>query len=243
MDQAYSARKILHGDPLHGGLRAAVLVIMALATLLAFPILLGVVRRLPEGGIGDFALVLSCTSAVIIGVGAAGLGEYLLRRTWRSGRSLLLDEAHIEAREPAQDPVRIDLGRRFLLTTWQFAMTNFPRAGRERQIRNGWLCLACQLQQESNRIVVYTFVGPQQARTLLEGRNFHELHLGQLFPRRAFSERFIAPARPVIPSNMLADARHGAYWLAEQHRWLDGVELAPADFELFLDTVDRHHSP
>lgn len=239
MSQVATAPKVLYGDQQHGGLRVAVVVIMLVATLLGFPLVLNALRRLPEGGIRDFAFVLSCTGALVLGVAAAALGEYWLKRTWRSGRSLLIGGHLLEVREADQDPVRLDLSQRFVLTTWQFTMTNFPRAGRERQIQKGWLCLACQLQQESHRIVAFTFLAPQRAGSLFEVRPFHELHLGQIYPRRAFSDRLVAPGRPIIPSHMLADARHGPFWLAEQRRWTEGMELTPADFELLLNTVHR----
>lgn len=98
-----------------------------------------------------------------------------------------------------------------------------------------WLCFCCQVQQDENRFIVYTFAPPTQTAVYTPT---HPLRFQKINPVEVYDAsengRFAPPTRPdTIPSEIL-NSKNGRYWLAEQRRWREGLELTRQDFETFL---------
>ncbi|MGH2536824.1 MAG: hypothetical protein ACRDHL_05480 [Candidatus Promineifilaceae bacterium] len=238
MAAASPSSQRIKADQEHPGLRAAVFALMVVGSLGGFAVLWGVIRRLPEGTfLREFGLALSCLLAFPVGVAAAGLGELILKRLWPSGRGLNLDESGLEAQLPNGEGVRIQWSKRINPTCWYFSLRGFPRGGRERQVPASYTCLACQLQQDGRRLVVYTLAPERQAAAYTQRGDFVRLRPGQLYDSNMVRRFMIAPARPELPTSLLA-GKDGPYWLAERRRWLEGLELKPEDFDNLMARLD-----
>ena len=89
---------VLHADKEHGGLRVAVLAILVVSIALLLLLLNTLFSRASEDLVVSYAGVLSCLLAVPLGLGAAALGERILKQRWHSGRYLSLDGKSIHGK-------------------------------------------------------------------------------------------------------------------------------------------------
>jgi hypothetical protein len=229
----------LHADQEHSGIRFAVVVLLVAAFVLAFAILSTVLNGLPAGVIGGFAFPVSCAIALIFALALAGVVEQLLKRRWHSGRSVILGGPGIEVIIADEKSLTLEWEKRLAATKWYFTLKGYPRGGRERRVPSSWLCLACQLQQDEHRLVVFGYLPPDKADQLLENGEFHLIQPADLYDRGPFRRRLSSPDRPKLPTSILT-GKDGQYWLAERRRWSDGLELTAADFAAFVETVDGH---
>lgn len=228
-----------YADQEHSGLRAAVVIILLVVFVAA---LLGVnawLRSLPPGGIGDYWVFVSCVTALPVALAVAAGAEYVLKRTWHSGRSVSLDDQGMKAILASGESRSVDWSKRFGAIKWMFALKGFPRGGRERRVPAGWYCLACQLQQDEERFVIYTYVPPKEVRRWAESGEYFEIVPSDFFDTNAVSRFLKAPERPQLPASLLAD-KSGIYWLAERRRWSEGLELTRHDFATVVEQVERY---
>ncbi len=238
--------KILHADPEHGGLRFAIFLVLLLGLIVSFVIIQLLLSLLAVNTILiEFATVLSCAGAIILALGFAWVAELYLKRIWHSGNVLLLGDSELGYQKGKQNPeadsegheaFNIEWSKHVNLTRWYFELTGYPRGGRERRVSSKWLCLACQLQQDDARLIVYGYLPPEQADVWVENKQlaepFHPISLAELYAAVEKKGRGAA-TRPSVPSSMLTGS-DGRYWLAEQKRWQEGIELAPKELEIFL---------
>jgi hypothetical protein len=194
---------------------------------------------LPPDGIGDYALALGCIGALPISLGIGAAGEYFLKKRWRSGRQVKLGGQGLTVVRDAQDEIFVEWSRRANQVLWHFPLKGYPRGGRERRVPGNWLCLACQMQQDDHRFIVFSLMSSKHAEPLLEKYRFHRINLADFFDSNSVKNWLSAPSRPSLPANMLT-GKEGPYWLAERRRWQEGMELTQQDFELFLQEVDQH---
>ena len=246
-----NSSKIIHADPEHGRLRFAVFVLLLLALILSFLLIQLLLNLFADGTrVHGFSTVISCVGAIPLALGISWITEIVLKREWHSGTFLALDDYELRFTESKQDnnhpqngthEVVFEWSKRVNLARWYFALQGYPRAGRERRVSKGWLCMACQLQQDDDQLIVYGYLPPEQATSWTENQQlsepFHQISLAQLYEQAGQKGR-AASARPTIPSNFLTST-DGRFWLAERRRWLEGVELAQNDFEIFLDYIEK----
>lgn len=228
---------VLHADQEHTGLRSAILVILVFAIFLSFILVRLVLRAfVPDS---EYIGLFSCISALPLALGAVWLAEQILKHVWHSGRKLTIDEQGIRVFAPGLEENTFQWSDSLTHLCWAFRLEGYPRGGHERRAPKKWLCLSCQLQQEENRLIVFTFLSPKRAKELLgedeERPHFHQLNLSDVYDN-TFRARIGPPVRPNIPTDILA-GRDGKYWLAERRRWSEGFELVSGDFETFLDSI------
>lgn len=248
MSTTDSSPVVLHLDPEHGPLRAAVIAVLLISLWLFFQLVRTLLPGLVPESLLGYTFALSCLSAIPLALAVTWLVETALKRTWHSGERVVLDDQGLRyvTRESPLAAVGtaeyvIDWDKRLNQLNWFFRLEGYPRRGREKRVPNKWLCLACELQQEDTRLNVFTYVRPATAEAVIneyDGEPFHELSLAKLY-KEAEHKRRDAGMRPEIPNKFL-HAPEARYWLAERRRWEQGGELSPDDFTTLLTYVKRH---
>lgn len=236
---------VLHADPEHAGLRTAVVVFLLVTLLAAFG-----AARLLIGAFGsdilrDFSVVVSCAAALVAGLTVAWLFERALKRVWHSGEQLQLDATGVHyCAKAGHSAQTFSWSEPMNALYWTFLLSGYPRVGRERRLPGKWRCLACELQQDEERLSVYTYAPPQQAGRGTEvatgngGDDFTALSLGKLYAGQRWHSRYTAVSEPKLTAELLR-GKNGRFWLAEQRRRQQGIELTPDDFETFITYVRR----
>lgn len=226
-------------------MRAVVIVLLLFGFVLGYAVT-GAILRAILGRPPDYGFVFSCGGALLVGVAAAWVAEQIMKRVWPSGRSLVLDEAGVRATDPDEPDQVLNWSDNMTSIHWFFKLGNYPRGGRERRVPKNWLCLASQLQQDDQRLVVYSYMPPTKAAAWTNSSRKAGPHFQQIFPVEvydtSFRARFGPPARPEIPAKVLA-GKHGKYWLAERRRWNAGYELPPKEYAVFLEFLQTHQGP
>ena len=229
---------VLNADQEHSGLRAVVMITILVAFSIAFLVVNAILTGpLFEGQlVSSYAFSLSCISALIIALVAASIGESIMKRYWTSGRRIALDDSGLEATLPKGKQAALDWSGRVWAIRWYFSLKGYPRAGRERRLTARHVCLACQLQQDDVRLIVYGYLKGLEAEALLAGGDFHQIKPADFYERRGLRIRRQSADRPKIPAAVLT-GKEGPYWLAEQRRWEQGIELTARDFAVFYEAI------
>ena len=263
---------ILHADQEHSGLRLAIFAALFVGLVPGFILARWLINTLAPPAVQDYAIFLSCVGAVPVALLLIWGLEMLLKRVWRSGLSLELNERGIVvydrrgegtrgqglgAREEGTAPAAnsalepgtwnlepaIRWHGNLSQINWYFRLSGYPRAGQERRAPAKWLCLATELHQDGARLNVYTLMSPERAAAFVDNPR---LAFQRLNPAdlydRSARTRIGPPSRPTIPNTVL-HSKEGRYWLAERRRWEYGVELTPDDFTTLMDYAQAHARP
>ena len=231
----------LYAEQEHAGLRAVVVISIAVSYFLSFWLLNILGRLLPER-VASLGFVLACLLAVPLAIGITWLLERWLKQVWHSGYSLALQDEGFHVSQRTVDGLDFDLNGNYSNLNWYFNLAGYKRGGRERRVSDKWLCLCCQVQQDEYRLLVYAFAPPTE--TAVYTTNY-PLHFEKLNPTNIYDSRhnarFAPPSRPnKLPTEVIS-GKNGRYWLAEQRRWIEGLELTFEDFEIFLQYLQTHH--
>ncbi|MCB8942179.1 MAG: hypothetical protein H6658_00240 [Ardenticatenaceae bacterium] len=239
MEMTSSSPTVLHADQEHNRLRMVVLLLIIVGVYIGYWVMRWLFAL--ADNTADYIYVLSCAGGLPIGLGLSWLVEEGLKRIWPSGNKLALNETSLELQTREGETQTVEWNHHFVITNWHFQLTGYMRGGRERRVQKNWLCLASQVRQEEARVIVYTYLAPKKAAVWLADDKsetaFHEIKASDIYSN-TLRDRFLAPARPDIPKQVLA-GKDGSYWLAERRRWKDGVELTPQDFATFMEYIKR----
>ena len=227
---------ILWGDPEHAGIRLLLLPLLFTGFLVGFSLLRVLLALIIPGN--EFITAIACVGGLPIGLALSYFGENLLKRFWRSGRAVVIENAGITLQLNNQVVRRFQAQSNLNLVKWSFPLAAYPRGGRERRVPHQWLCLACQLRQTDARLVVHTFLPPQEANKLITDYGFHAIDPADVYDTSLSGKLTQPTARPQIPAAVLA-GKEGAYWAAERQRWQEGIELTPADFATLMAHVHQ----
>ncbi len=156
---------ILWGDPEHAGIRLLLIPLLISGFLVGYSLLRVVLAWIIPGS--EFLTTIACVGGLPLGLGLSYLGENLLKRFWRSGRAVVIENAGIALQVNKQTVHRFQPQSNLNLVKWSFPLAAYPRGGRERRAPRQWVCLACQLRQEEGRLVVHTFLSPKEAAPLI----------------------------------------------------------------------------
>lgn len=248
---------ILHADQEHSGLRLTIFAALFVGLLLGFALMRWLLGAFAPATVQDYATFLSCVGAVPLALLLIWGLEKLLKRVWRSGLSLELNERgivvydrrgegareeYVTAPGSALEPdIRWD--GNLSQINWYFRLSGYPRAGQERRAPAKWLCLATELHQDGARLNVFTLMSPERAAAFIDNPRlpFQRLNPAELYDRSARG-RLGPPSRPLIPNSVL-HTKDGRYWLAERRRWEYGVELTPNDFATLMEYAQTHAQP
>ncbi len=239
MTMTTSSPTILHADQEHDRLRTVIVFVIIVGVYIGYQIMRGIFGLVENTA--DYIYVLSCAGGLPIGLAISWVVEQGLKRVWHSGNSVKLDETGLQLQTRTGEEQMIDWDHHIAVTNWYFQLSGYMRGGRERRVPTKWFCLASQLRQEDQRVLIFTYLPPRKAITWLEEKN-SEITFHEIKPRdidtSTLRDRFMAPTRPEIPKQVLA-GKDGTYWLAERRRWTEGVELTPQDFTTFMHYLKR----
>lgn len=224
----------LNGNPEHGGIAFVILIAMIVAVIGFY---IGLIRLLPAiigGTIGDYVVITAVVS-LFLGVGAAALLDPLIKKVWPSGYALTFEGPVVRLKRPHGENQIIHLDQDHRVTCWYYKMAGYPRFGRERQIRKGNFLVGCQIQQDEQRIVFHTFASPIKINGIVSSGEFGEINMDEIYDTsiggriRGMRPLRTPGSRPEIPATLIVSDQ-GKFWLAERHRWAEGVELTNGDF-------------
>jgi hypothetical protein len=198
----------------HAGIRLALPVIMVLAFIGAFVIF---------GNLFAVESPVSClpiAGGVVAAIFATMIGDNLLKRIWRSPRSVTISPSAIEYTDKqAQNPtIRMAWDDRINALAWRFTV----KRGSAR-VPKGWVMLGCQLTQDEHRLTLYAFL-PEKDAAAPEYKAFT-----QLVPR-ADVEKL-----PLREAN-----RQRRLLIAEDERWQGGAEIPRAHFAGFVSALSQN---
>jgi hypothetical protein len=228
-----------HTDPEHAGIRAVIFPLIIVCVIAANYLINTLARVI--WGINDVAIVLSCVLALFAGLGLASLGEMGLKRVWKSGEKVVVDNAGISLIRKNETGFTLRNSAPIYTLKWYFNLKGYPRAGRERRIQEKWDCFACQLMQDDERLIVYTFLSPKQGIELKDKKKFHAIDPKEVYDTSMRGRVTRVANRPQISSRILS-GKDGRYWSAEQKRWQDGVELQNDDFLTLMNIVEQNET-
>ena len=233
----------LHADQEHDGLRTAVIFILIALFFASYWLVNALLGLDALASVRDYAVSVSCVLGVIVALIATSVVEKLLKRYWPSGRSITLDDDGFQAQFRRQNPLHFQSNGSMTRLNWSFNLSGYRRGGREKRLPAKWMCLACQLQQDDQRLIVYSYMPPRNAAVWLNESNpakFQSIDLAEVADK-SFSARVKMPIRPEITNEMLT-GKDGRYWLAERNRWDSGLELTQEDFATFMQYLARVES-
>ncbi len=252
MSTADSTPIVLHADREHGGIRLVVFLGLFIAYILSFQILGWLIDAFAPAAVVDYGTFLACIGGFPLALLTVWALENGLKRVWHSGLSIEIDEQGMAVQDTrnrtsshaVESAPSFVWAEEMRLINWYFDLDAYPRGGRERRIDKSWLCLASELQQDETRMSVYSFVPPKDAERIIaqiaSTAPFRELNPADVY-ESSIRSRVGPPTRPTIPSSIL-HGKDGRYWLAERRRWEVGIELAPEDYETFLDEISAHRT-
>lgn len=231
--------KVIHADREHGGIRIGVLLVLSFGFLLAFIILNVLFGNLPSGLLADFSLGFSCGGALLISLAIAAIAEKFMKRYWSSGRHVTIEKEGLRAKLPEGEEVAIRWLERATALHWHFQMSGYPKAGRERRVPSSYFCLACQVRQGGQFLILYSFMSKKNAQRLLAQNEYAQIVPGQYYDVGLYQRIRGSLERPEIPSEVLLGDL-GPYWLAEKRRWTEGLELESKDFGQIVSIISEH---
>ncbi|HEX3051510.1 MAG TPA: hypothetical protein VHP83_12695 [Aggregatilineaceae bacterium] len=214
------AERRIKVDTEHFGVRFLLPIITIGVTLVFF-----VVSSTTLGAVADEGLNVHCITiplSVLVLLGTAWLTERGLKRLMPSRRSAVLSADRLDVIDQRKKPTqvtRIDWGSTVNVQGWRFTVR------RRTRVPKGWLCLAMQLLQDEEAVILYTFISPDDSKTMAGFDNFVRLR----------------PRKETISNtdlNAIADQRR--LLKLEDERWNDGAEIAVDDFRAVVEMVRQH---
>jgi hypothetical protein len=165
-------------------------------------------------------LAVMADLAVLVGAGL--LAGRVFKRLYPSRRSALLSETALvftDARCRPPEVISIAWDQTVNVLAWRFVIQR-----RQPRVAMGWNCLAIQLLQDENDVILYTFVPPAVAGQMPGYSRF--VHLTS---RRDVRES----------TDLRVSAERRRLLKLEDARWFDGAEISQEDFEAVLTMLGK----
>lgn len=211
---------IIPVDQEHGALRLVVIALFAVSWIVSFLVLSLLITN---QGINIIAIVIGFLIAYAI----SAASESQLKRRWPSGRVIqvqrdavqLIRGSQVEREMRSQAPVNT--------LFWSFQVS------RRARVPKGWSMLACALEHESQYLIAYSFMSPQQVESYEEASRFKML---SKLPKAPPPGRGTAPTAPRDDLRVAGEQRRLRD--AESQRWLNGAEMTPQDFMRYVRRIE-----
>jgi hypothetical protein len=201
-------------DHEHGAFRAS------MVGLFVFFLIIGYIifnALLPTRGLNVVALFLS----LIIIYFLLQRIEAAIKERWPSGRVVRINGASIQLLSKKGVRAEIDGEMQTNVLTWRFATQ------RRSRVPKGWYVVACALEQNDLYLPVYTLMSPE---------NFNELDCAWLFTALpSKKEQKESGLKRGSDPRMAGEQRR--LHIAEQARWIDGVEMTVSDFTMYISEL------
>jgi len=195
-------------DPEHGGLRTAVLVSFIGVGVISFLISGSLLASFSFGGI------LSVGIGILASVLITRVVEAGLKRRWPSGRTLEVTPESIRLAVRGDSQREIDPTQHVNVLTWRFAIN------RRARVPKGWFVVALGLMQENVYIAVYTFMSPEEYKSLPLAEGYVVLNP----PKKTEADIRLAGQQRRL--------REAEVW-----RWNEGAELSKDDFIAYFNAL------
>ena len=147
--------------------------------------------------------------------------ERLLKRALPSRRKAWLSDTGLtftDGRVNPPEELTINWLQTVNVKAWRFVV---PRRTR---VNKGWYCMALHLLQDETEAVVYTFMSPDEAETVIGYNQFVRLR-----PRKETESN----------TDLSAVAEQRRFLKLEDARWHDGAEIGREDFQAILAVLQR----
>lgn len=180
----------------------------------------------------DESLARVCVAlpmALLVSFVMAQVSDRFIKRRWRSRRKILVDQkqlVYIDQRKKPFLEQTLDWDQPFDFKAWYFAVMN-----RRTRIPKDWYCLSLWLNQNEQKLVLYTFAPPE---SLLKNTQIADYFV-QLQPRKEREKLVTADPRMAAQQNYLRSL--------ESARWFSGAELEAADFFALVDFAVKKFQP
>lgn len=207
-------------DAEHFGVRFMVPVMTIGLTLLVHVIGMVVLDAVLTEGANPACVMLPVDAVVLIALGFGS--ERVLKRLFPSRRKCLLSDDALEMRDARRQPpvvTTIEWDGTVNVLAWRFSVK------RKTRVPKGWHCLALQLLQDDESLILYTFMAPEEAEAAIGYDNFVRLR-----PRKETESN----------TDLKAVAEQRRLLKLEDERWNDGAEIGKDDFHAILATLQRH---
>lgn len=159
---------------------------------------------------------------LLIGIAAGALltmlTERFLKPIWKSNRFVRVTPDEIVFLQGERVKRAINPRQQVNVTQWRFTIK------RRARVEKGWYVVAIALEQDDVYLPVYTLVSPERYKAMSSAEQFAELTI-----RR---EDLIDKNSKGMDMRLSGTQRQ--LYIAETARGLDGVEMLPDDFEIFL---------
>ncbi|MEP7291206.1 MAG: hypothetical protein ABI835_05455 [Chloroflexota bacterium] len=211
--QALGSALVIPVDKEHSAMRLTIVLIFIAIWIISF-IVASIV--IPNEGLSLLAVLLGFGVAYAL----TALLERFLKTRWPSGRVVeieregvkLLKKGALQQEMRSEDPVDARL--------WSFKISKRAR------VPKGWSMLACALEYENQFLTIYTFMSPSQLETFELAEQFKKL----ASQRKGKSD---ADAR----EDLRVAGEQRRLRDAENHRWMFGAEMIPADFIAYISRI------
>lgn len=208
-------------DSYHAGLRLAIAGSMLAGFVLGALVIVPWLAKLLQVDVTSL-FCFRMIGGVALGSGIGWLVEANLYRIWPSGREIEIDDNRLTLREPSGESQSVDWNKHVNILSWQFKIKQ--RAW----VPKGWYCLACQLVQDDQAIIPYTFIKPRTAEKLPQWQAFEVL-----IPEKHH-------LRTTNQNNLADTPQQARLRGVERDRWMNGAELQPDDFVALIHQIDAH---
>lgn len=213
-----AAPRTLTVDAEHFGVRVLVPVLTLTIVLIVHLGGLMIVNQ-AINDVNPACVVLPVDVVVLLSVGY-GI-ERILKRLMPSRRTAELNESSLIITDRRRRPARqiaIHWDQTVNVLAWRFEVR------RRTRVPKGWFCLAVQLVQDEQEIILYTFMAAPTAEKISGYKNFVRLR-----PRRETESN----------TDLRAAAEQRRLLRLEDARWRDGAEIGPDDFSAVLALLPR----
>lgn len=166
--------------------------------------------------------LIGLIAAMVIGYLASALAERLLKGRWHSSRSLQITDDGLRIVKSGSTEQEMLHTTAVTPLRWKF------RISKRARVPKGWWMYACSLSAPDRQMTIYTFLPPKDAEAFERDGEF----------ARLLSKKEREKAGDA-PQSLRQAGEERRLREAEEHRWLAGAEMAPADFMDFLDRMDR----
>ncbi len=234
-------KKVFQLNQDHRGISIAAPIILILLILISYRVFYRVLPLIFGGRSAEYifiALFASLFGSALI----LWVADPLLKKMLPSGHALTVDSNAKSLTYAVNEEVQQVLENKpdWQMTKWFFRMGRFVKSGRERQIPNGWYCLAVSLKAEAEELTLFCYAPPRKQRVLANLFNWNEISMFEtLDEKRNPNLPIMRPPTlaPSIPSRLLVGDK-GHIWLGERKRREDGLEMSPKDFQQLLSYLE-----
>jgi len=209
-----TAHTTFNVDPEHSGIRAVGCITLAIVFVAGFLTLSSIIEN---------GAVVAFFGSLVIAVGIVYPLDFILKRTWPSGRVLQIENQQIRLTKNGTLEDVIDGSQHVNLLRWYFEVNKTSR------VKKGWYVMSCTLEQDGTYLAIYSFTDPDTFKQMPMVESFIRLQR-----KRKGGQDEMSSERQM----RLAGEQRRLHE-AEQIRADFGAEVVYTDFVAFLNLLQQ----